>query len=42
MSKTKFVDSKAVKAAVTMKQVLEHHDLLDKFKRIGDSFPAVA
>jgi DNA primase len=37
MSKSKFVDFKAVKAAITMEQVLEHYGLLDKFKRIGDS-----
>ncbi len=36
MSKTKFVDFKAVKAAITMQQVLEHYGLLDKFKRSGD------
>ena len=37
MSKSKFVDFKAVKAAVTMEQVLEHYGLLDKFKRGADS-----
>ncbi len=37
MSKTKFVDFKAVKAALTMEQVLQHYNLLDKFKRNGDS-----
>jgi DNA primase len=37
MPKSKFVDFKAVKAAITMEQVLEHFGLLDKFKRIGDS-----
>src|SRR6185437_12113371 len=37
MSKTKFVDFKAVKATITMEQVLEHYQLLDKFKRSGDS-----
>src|SRR5271154_5782118 len=37
MPKTKFVDFKAVKAAVTMEQVLEHYGLLDKFKRGADS-----
>src|SRR5258708_28034153 len=36
MSKTKFVDFKAVKAAITMEQVLEHYGLLTKFKRSGD------
>jgi len=37
MPKSKFVDFKAVKAAITMEQVLEHYGLLDKFKRSGDS-----
>src|SRR5580698_1189099 len=37
MSKSKFVDFKAIKAAITMEQVLEHYALLDKFKRSGDS-----
>jgi len=37
MPKSKFVDFKAVKAAVNMEQVLEHYALLDKFKRSGDS-----
>jgi DNA primase len=37
MPKSKFVDFKAVKAAVTMEQVLEHYSLLDKFKRGADS-----
>ena len=36
MPKLKYVDFKAVKAAVTMEQVLEHYGLLDKFKRSGD------
>jgi len=35
--KTSFVDFKAVKAAITMEQVLRHYDLLDQFKRSGDS-----
>jgi DNA primase len=35
--KSKFVDFRAVKAAITMEQVLEHYGLLDKFKRSGDS-----
>ena len=35
--KSSFVDFKAVKAAVTMEQVLGHYGLLDKFKRSGDS-----
>ena len=37
MSKTKFVDFKAVKAAITMEQVLDHYGLMDKFKRGTDS-----
>ena len=37
MSKTAFVDFKAVKAAITMEQVLEHYGILDKFKRGADS-----
>jgi DNA primase len=37
MSKTAFVDFKAVKAAITMEQVLQHYGLLDKFKRGTDS-----
>ncbi len=37
MPKTKFVDFKAVKSAITMEQVLRHYNLLDTFKRSGDS-----
>ena len=37
MSKSAFVDFKAVKAAITMEQVLEHYGILDKFKRGTDS-----
>jgi DNA primase len=37
MPRSSFVDFKAVKAAVTMEQVLEHYGLLDSFKRSGDS-----
>ena len=37
MPKTKFVDFKAVKAAISMEQVLEHYGLMDKFKRGTDS-----
>src|SRR5271154_6789378 len=37
MPKTKFVDFKAVKSAITMEQVLTHYNLLDTFKRSGDS-----
>jgi len=36
MPKSKFVDFKAVKAAITMEQVLERYGLLSKFKRSGD------
>src|SRR5581483_533972 len=41
MPKIKFVDFKAVKAAITMEQVLEHYDLLLQFKRSGDSLSGV-
>ena len=37
MPKSMFVDFKAIKAAVTMEQVLDRYGLLDKFKRSGDS-----
>jgi DNA primase len=37
MSKSPFVDFRAVKAAITMEQVLEHYGLMDKFKRGTDS-----
>ena len=37
MAKTTFVDFKAVKAAITMEQVLQHYGLLEKFKRGTDS-----
>ncbi|MEI6076205.1 MAG: CHC2 zinc finger domain-containing protein [Verrucomicrobiota bacterium] len=37
MAKTAFVDFKAIKAAITMEQVLQHYGLLDKFKRGTDS-----
>lgn len=37
MPKSQFVDFKAVKAAITMEQVLDHYELLSKFKRSGDS-----
>ena len=37
MAKSSFVDFKAVKAATTMEQVLEHYGILDKFKRGTDS-----
>jgi DNA primase len=37
MPKSKFVDFKAVKSALSIERVLEHYGLLDKFKRSGDS-----
>lgn len=37
MAKTKFVDFRAVKAAITMEQLLGHYQILDQFKRTGDS-----
>lgn len=37
MPKSSFVNFKAVKAAITLEQVLEHYDLLGQFKRSGDS-----
>jgi DNA primase len=37
MPKSLFVDFKAVKAAVTMEQVLDRYGFLDKFKKSGDS-----
>lgn len=37
MSKSSFVDFKAIKAAVRMEQVLEHYDLSARFKKYGDS-----
>ncbi len=37
MPKTKFVDFKAVKSAITMEQVLRHYKLFDTFKQSGDS-----
>jgi DNA primase len=36
MPKSKFVDFKAVKAAITMEQVLERYGLMHQFKRSGD------
>jgi DNA primase len=36
MPKSKYVDFKAVKAAITMEQVLKHYGLLSKFKKNGD------
>jgi DNA primase len=37
MPKSTFVDFRAVKAALTMEQVLEHYGLMDQFKRGTDS-----
>jgi len=37
MAKTKFVDFKAIKTAITMEQLLGHYKILDQFKRTGDS-----
>ena len=37
MPKSQFVDFKAIKAAITMEQLLEHYQLMDKFKRGTDS-----
>ncbi|HMJ91505.1 MAG TPA: CHC2 zinc finger domain-containing protein [Candidatus Acidoferrum sp.] len=37
MPRALFVDFKAVKAAVSMEQILQHYDLLDQFKKSGDS-----
>lgn len=37
MSKTLFVNFKAIKSAITMEQVLEHYGILQKFKKKGDS-----
>jgi len=37
MPKSSFVDFKAIKAAITMEQVLEHYGLIDQFKKVGDS-----
>src|SRR3954464_7682461 len=37
MPKSSFVDFKAVKAAITMEQLLKHYGLFDHFKRSGDN-----
>jgi DNA primase len=37
MPKSLFVDFKAIKAAITMEQILQHYGLSDQFKRSGDS-----
>jgi DNA primase len=37
MSKSSFVDFKAVKAAINIEQVLRHYALLENFKRSGDN-----
>src|SRR5579862_6825023 len=37
-STSRFVDYKAVKAAVSITQILEHYGLLNSFRRSGDSY----
>ncbi len=37
MAKTKFVDFRAIKTAITMEQLLQHYNILDQFKRTGES-----
>lgn len=37
MPKNQFINFKAIKASITMEQVLDHYGLLDKFKKSGDS-----
>src|ERR1043165_500026 len=37
MSKSSFINFKAVKEAITMEQVLEHYQMLNTFKRSGQS-----
>lgn len=37
MPRSSFVDFKAVKAAITMEEVLEHYGILERFKKSGDS-----
>jgi DNA primase len=37
MPKSQFVDFKAIKAAITMEQLLQHYGILDQFKRTGES-----
>jgi DNA primase len=37
MPKNQFVDFKAVKASITMEQVLQQYGLMDQFKKSGDS-----
>lgn len=37
MPKSSFIDFKAVKAAVKMEEVLKHYNLLESFKRTGES-----
>jgi len=41
MSKSTFVDFRAVKAEVSMQQVLEHYGLVDQLRRNGDSLTGV-
>jgi len=37
MPKSSFVDFRAIKAVLTMEQILQHYGLLDRFKKSGDS-----
>ena len=37
MPKSSLVDFRAIKAAITMEQILEHYGILDRFKQSGDS-----
>src|SRR6266567_4428597 len=37
MPKSSFIDFKAVKAAITMQEVLENYGISDRFKKSGDS-----
>src|SRR5258708_40213204 len=37
MPRSSFVDFKAIKAAITMEQLLHHYGLSDQFKKVGDS-----
>src|ERR1700719_1964619 len=37
MPRSSFVNFKAIKGAITMKQVLQHYGLLERFKEKGDS-----
>jgi hypothetical protein len=41
MSKSTFIDFRAVKAEVTMVQVLEHYGLMSQMKQNGDSITGI-